>query len=144
MAAPQSYANHRRFVPAYHFFAFPVFVTNLLWQLWRLVRDPALPTLLEVLVAITLVAFLFYARMFAMRVQDRVIRLEERMRLERLCPADFRPRIDELTAGQLVALRFASDEELPELARRVLDEGLTRRDAIKRQIRNWRPDHLRV
>jgi hypothetical protein len=82
--------------------------------------------------------------MFALKVQDRVIRLEERLRCQRLLPADLQPRITEFAAGQLIALRFASDAELPALARKVLDEKLTERKAIKQLIKNWKPDYLRA
>jgi hypothetical protein len=77
-------------------------------------------------------------------VQDRVIRLEERLRMERVLPAELRPRISELTTKQLVSLRFASDEELPELVRRVLGGELAERNDIKRAVRNWRADHQRI
>jgi hypothetical protein len=70
--------------------------------------------------------------------------LEERLRMETLLPDDLRPRIGEFTTGQLIGLRFASDEELPDLARRVLDEGLTDRKAIKQAVKSWRADHQRI
>ena len=84
------------------------------------------------------------ARHFALRVQDRVIRLEMRLRLAQLLPADLRPRINELTPKQLVALRFASDEELPDLVRTVLVDRITDGRAIKKMIRNWQGDYLRA
>jgi len=77
-------------------------------------------------------------------VQDRVIRLEERLRCERLLPADLKPRIAEFTVSQLVALRFASDAELPALARKVLDEKISERKPIKQLVKNWRADYLRA
>jgi hypothetical protein len=79
-----------------------------------------------------------------MGVQDRVIRLEERLRMETILPEDLRPRIGELTTEQLIGLRFASDEELPELARRVLDGELTDRKSIKQAVKSWRADHQRI
>jgi hypothetical protein len=96
------------------------------------------------LLAAALVVLVFYARLFPLAVQDRLIRLEERLRSERLLPADLRPRIGEFSADQLVALRFASDVELPVLARKVLDEKLTDRKAIKKLIKNWKPDYQRA
>jgi hypothetical protein len=84
------------------------------------------------------------ARLFALAVQDRVIRLEERVRYERVLPEELRWRADELTVNQFVALRFASDDELPQLMRKVLDEKLTERKAIKQLIKTWRPDYLRA
>ena len=117
---------------------------NLLYSCYRLFRDPGLDAVVGLLMALALVGLLFYARVFALRVQDRVIRLEMRLRLERLLPADLRPRIGELTHHQLVALRFASDAELPELTGAVLSEKITSRRAIKRRIRGWQADHLRA
>jgi len=83
-------------------------------------------------------------RLFALKVQDRVIRLEMRLRMERLLPADLKARIEDFTVGQLIALRFASDPELPDLARRVLNDKVTQRKAIKQMVKNWKPDYLRA
>jgi hypothetical protein len=99
---------------------------------------------ISVLVAAALVLLALYGRMFALRVQDRVIRLEMQVRLQNLLPPDQRARIPEFSLGQLVALRFASDAELPGLARKVLDEKLGDRKTIKKMIRNWEPDDLRA
>jgi uncharacterized protein DUF6526 len=141
----QNLANHTKFVPLFHFFVLPMVTVNTAWQIHRWKAGGfTLDGLESVLLAAALVLGFFYARIFAMKVQDRVIRLEERLRCERLLPADLQPRIGEFTAGQLVALRFASDAELPELARKVLDERLTERKAIKRLIKNWKPDCLRA
>ena len=84
------------------------------------------------------------ARVMALKVQDRVIRLEERLRYERLLPADLKPRIGEFAVEQVVSLRFASDAELPALARKVLDEKMMERKAIKQLVKAWRPDYLRA
>jgi hypothetical protein len=100
--------------------------------------------LIYLLTAAALVLLMFNARLFALSVQDRVIRLEERMRLSSLLPADLKPRVSEFTVSQLVALRFASDEELPRLARKVLTDKLTDRKAIKQMVKNWRADDLRA
>jgi hypothetical protein len=97
-----------------------------------------------VLLAASLVVLVFEARLFALAVQDRVIRLEERVRYERVLPEELRWRADELTVNQFVALRFASDDELPQLMRKVLDEKLAERKAIKQLIKTWRPDSLRA
>ena len=99
---------------------------------------------LNILVAVALLLLAFLARLFALGVQDRVIRLEERMRYERLLPEDLKARIGEFTISQLVSLRFASDAELPALARKVLDEQIKERKAIKQMIQSWRPDYQRV
>ena len=141
----QNFANHTKFVPLYHIFVLGVFTINFGWSLyrWKLLGF-SLDGLVSVLVAAALIFLFFYARIFALTVQDRVIRLEERLRYERVLPADLRPRIGEFTVGQLVSLRFASDAELPVLALKVLDEKLTDRKAIKQLIKNWKPDYLRA
>jgi len=97
-----------------------------------------------VLVAAALLVLAFHARLFALAVQDRVIRLEEHLRYERVLPEELRRRADELTTNQFVSLRFASDAELLQLMRKVLDDKLNDRKAIKQLIRNWRPDYLRA
>jgi hypothetical protein len=140
----QSYKSHRRYVPAYHFFALPIIAINVIVETVRLVRSPTLYHVWLVLFAVALAVFVNFARFMAARVQDRVIRLEERMRLERLLPEDLHGRIEELRPSQLVALRFASDEEVPGLTRRIFDSELTKADQIKKEIRTWRPDHLRM
>jgi len=142
--ASQSYENHTRVVPAYHVVTFGILAINLLWQLYRVVTIPSVETIMAGAVAVALVLLAFYARIFALTVQDRVIRLEMRLRLRELLPPDLRPRIHELTVPQLVALRFASDAELPELARKVLADKITDRKAIKQMIRDWQPDFLRA
>jgi hypothetical protein len=142
--APQSFANHARIVRTFHLLVGPIFLLNLIWTIYRLAADPGLDRAVAALVAVGLLMLGFHARTFALTVQNRVIRLEERLRLARLLPPALQPRIEELTHRQLVALRFASDEELPALAEVVLREGLTDQKEIKRRIRRWRADHLRV
>lgn len=143
--AEQSFENHSRFVPAFHFFVIPMATINFGWQIYRWkASEFTLDGFESILLAAALLIGFLYARLFALRVQDRIIRLEERLRCQRLLPADLQPRITELRPGQLVALRFASDEELPVLARKVLEEKLTERKAIKKLIKNWRPDYLRA
>src|SRR5947207_3111977 len=111
----QSFANHARFVPLFHFIAGPIFLLNFVWAVYRLVKYPAVGTAMTVLLAVGLVLLFFYARVFALAVQDRVIRLEMQQRMRALLPADLQGRIGEFTPRQLVALRFAGDSELPEL-----------------------------
>jgi hypothetical protein len=148
MAEPQNFANHPKFVPGYHFVAFGILAINLLWSLYRLVSGlPGVPffdRLLGFAVAVALVLLAWYARVFPLKAQDRVIRLEEVLRLERLLPPDLRPRIGDLRTGQLIALRFASDAELPELTRAVLDRGITTPKEIKKMVGSWRGDYLRM
>jgi hypothetical protein len=148
MAESQNFANHRKFVPGFHVVVFGILTINLLWSLYRLVSGvPGVPffdRLLSVAVAVALLLIAWYVRVFPLKAQDRVIRLEELLRMERLLPPDLRPRIGDLRTGQLVALRFASDAELPELTRAVLDRGVTKQDEIKKMIQSWRADHLRM
>jgi hypothetical protein len=94
--------------------------------------------------ALALLVLAFLARLFALGAQDRVIRLEERIRYQQLLPDNLKLRINEFSTNQLVALRFAGDEELPALARKVLDDNLTDRRAIKQMIQNWRADYQRI
>ena len=140
----QSFENHARVVPGFHGFVFPVLGVNLIWSLVQLRHGFAFAPLLNVLLAAALVGLFFYARIFVLTVQDRVIRLEMQLRLARLLPADLQARIGEFTVNQLVSLRFAGDDELPALARQVLQEKLGDRKAIKRRIKNWQGDFLRA
>ena len=140
----QTYANHGRYIPAYHFFAVPVLFANVVVMAIEFVRDPRFLTGWAVVVALALALGMLYLRFMPLRAQDRVIRLEERERLERIVPNDLRGRIGELTPSQLIAIRFAPDDEVPELTRRALNGELKTQKDIKLAIRNWRADHLRV
>ena len=144
MSRPQSYANHARWVPPYHFVVFPILAVNLLWSVWQAIRVFSFASAWNVAMAVALLGLFFYMRVFALTVQDRVIRLEMRLRLEKLLPADLRPRIPELSVDCLVALRFASDAELPALVREALETGLRDRREIKKRVRDWQADHLRA
>ena len=145
MAQPvQTYVNHKRIVPAYHGVTFSLLILLLIWWGVLLVRGFTGERLLGLLTTLVLGSLFFHGRTFALRVQDRVVRVEERLRMERLLPGDLRSRIGEFSLGQLIALRFASDAELPGLARRVLEERLTDKDQIKQLVREWRADHLRA
>ncbi len=144
MPAPQTYANHTRTIPAYHMFTFGLIVINALWSIYRVAVAFSIDTLMSLFVAIALVMIFFFARIFALRVQDRIIRLEMRLRLGGLLPADLQSRVNVLTVDQLCALRFASDAELPALTRTVLDEKIGDRKTIKQMVKNWEPDYLRA
>jgi len=135
----QSYANHKRYYWPYHFVAMPILILNLLVRIAFVARWWSWPNLWEVVVAVGLLALLLAARIFALTVQNRLIRFEERMRLRELGIDPSR-----YTTNQLIAMRFCSDAELPDLARAVAEENLRSGDAIKRRIRNWRPDYLRA
>jgi uncharacterized protein DUF6526 len=152
MREPQNFSNHIKIVPAFHYFLLPALFVNLeaasYWvyatarHAWR--PFPLFYATLNLLLAIALLILAFLARLFALGVQDRVIRLEERLRYQQLLPEDLKARINEFTTNQLVALRFASDTELPVLARRVLAEKMKGRKAIKQMIQNWRADYQRI
>jgi len=143
--AEQSLKNHGKFVPLFHFFVLPVLIINFissLFRLWHL--GISFQGIFGVFLAAALFLGALYGRLFALAVQDRLIRLEERLRYERVLQEELRWRADELTIDQIISLRFASDEELPALMRKVLDEKLTGRKAIKQLIKTWRPDYLRA
>jgi hypothetical protein len=139
----QNAANHARFVPGYHYLAGMLALLNLIWAVMRSVRHPTVESHAAILVGVILLLLLWYLRAFPLAVQDRLIRLEERLRLQRLAPP-LQGRLDEFTPAQLISLRFASDAELPELASKVLNERITDRKQIKLLIRDWRADHMRV
>ncbi|MGA3227431.1 MAG: DUF6526 family protein [Acidobacteriaceae bacterium] len=142
-AKSQSFANHTRLDPPFHFFLLPLGLVAIIVSVTLLIRRPGIGSVLGVILAIGFVMIAAKARSYALKVQDRVIRLEERLRLSLLLPETLRPRIGELTESQLIALRFASDTELPVLAKRALEEGLTGKQ-IKTSIESWRPDYFRV
>ncbi|HEX2600954.1 MAG TPA: DUF6526 family protein [Gemmatimonadaceae bacterium] len=140
----QTRASHRRFIPAWHFFVLPILGINVVVTAVRLARAPSLGNAWVVIVAIALLLGIFFSRSMPLRAQDRVIRLEEQLRLDRILPPDLRARIDELTPEQFIGLRFAPDEEVSELTGRSLSGELKTRTDIKRAIQNWRADHFRV
>ena len=140
----QNFKNHARLVPPFHFFVLPVLLINLIYSLVRLKDGITFPSVWSAVMALALLMAVVLLRVMALTVQDRVIRLEMQMRLERLLAAELRPRIGEFTLDQMVGLRFAGDDELPVLARQVLDEKLTDRKIIKQRVKDWRPDFLRA
>jgi hypothetical protein len=139
----QSYATHRRFNPLYHFIAFPIFAVNLVVTGIHLFRAPDATSAWAFVVAFGMLAMLGVGRIQALTVQDRIIRLEERLRLQAIAPA-LAEQVAKLDKRQVAALRFASDAELPELARRVLAGEFASGGDIKRAVATWRADHLRV
>ncbi len=142
--AAQSYSNHGKVIPGYHGFVFFTFAANLFWALWRFYQAPAFESGLTLVMAVALIVFFFYARVFALTVQDRVIRLEMRLRLKDVLPADMHQHIPALTVDQLVALRFASDVELPALVEQVVKNRIADRKAIKKMVKDWQADDLRA
>lgn len=144
MAAAQNYKNHTRFFPLFHFIASPILLLNLINALRHVWMNPNRSTAFAALVAFGLVSGLLAARVMALRVQDRVIRLELQLRMRGLLPSDLAARINDLTPQQMVALRFASDKELPDLVRDVLAGKLPKQKDIKLAIKDWQGDYLRA
>jgi hypothetical protein len=142
-ATAQTIKTHARFLPPFHFFVIPVLLGNFLNEIRHVYQAPSVHTGWVLIVAAALLTLAFLARTMALTVQDRVIRLEMRLRLKDALPSDLRPRINDLTAKQLIALRFASDEELPLLVREILAGTLTTQKAIKERVKNWQGDFLR-
>jgi len=140
---PQTYANHRRYDPSFHLFTFGVLAISFLLTVWRMVRNPSLENAWWIVVAAAALVLLFRVRIYALKVQDRVIRLEERLRLEKLLAEPLKGRLGELDEKQLVGLRFASDGEAADLVKQALDEKLPGEE-IKKRIKVWRPDTFRV
>ena len=141
---PQSYANHARLVPMFHYFALPILLINFLVSAYATVTRFSLDALLVTLASLALVTAAFYARFFALGAQDRIIRLEERLRMQRVLPDDLRSRVADFTTEQLIALRFCADDELPDLSRKVLDDSIADRKTIKQLVKTWRADHQRL
>ena len=140
---PQTFANHTRFDPPYHFFVIPVLAITVLVTIWNLIQNASFYSAWMVVVALALVVLALKCRLYALKVQTRVIRLEERLRLVTLLPESLSAKIPQLTEGQLVALRFASDAEVPGLVEKALAASLPNTE-IKKAIVNWRPDYFRV
>jgi hypothetical protein len=142
-AGAQSYSNHTRFDPIFHFFLLPVAAINLIVSIVSCFRNPSLDKGWIIVLSLAGVLAIFLIRTYSLKVQDRVIRLEERLRLSQLLNASLSARIPELTERQLIALRFACDAEIPGLTEKTLAGNLKPAD-IKKSIVRWRPDLFRV
>ncbi len=140
----QNFSNHTRFVPPFHYVALPILLVNFVSAVVELFNGITFDASLHVLVAVALIIVALFARVFALKAQDRVIRLEMRLRMRELLPEDRQGRINDFTPTQMVSLRFAGDAELPELARKVLDENITKTTSIKKMITDWQGDYFRV
>ncbi|HVZ38463.1 MAG TPA: DUF6526 family protein [Candidatus Kapabacteria bacterium] len=140
----QRYDSHARYVPPFHFLTSGLIGVFVIYSIYRVITVPSLDSAAMVCIGIAAALLFFYTRAFATANQDRIIRMEERYRLARLLPGDLAERIEEFDGAQLIALRFAPDGELPELARRVLNGEVRTGDQIKKMIRTWRPDDMRV
>lgn len=139
----QTYKTHRRFDPAFHFVGFPLLLAYLVVTVILLWKHPSLATWAQLVLALLVALTFFKTRIYALTVQDRLIRLEETLRMQRVLPDELRARIGELKRDQFVGLRFAADAELADRMREALEQGLGN-EAIKKRIQVWRGDHFRV
>ncbi|MDH5234433.1 MAG: DUF6526 family protein [Gemmatimonadota bacterium] len=140
----QTYANHTRWYPVWHFFAFPVTAIAALHLTWGAIRDPSTMHILYAIYGFAIAAAVFASRAMAMRVQDRLIRLEMRLRLKEIVPPALFARFGELSLRQIVGLRFAGDAEMAGLMERVLKGELTEEKAIKQAVKDWQGDYIRA
>ena len=144
MSEQQSFQNHTRWFPLVHFVISPLLLINLFWQIYRLYQERSFDRAESLMLAVVLFLMSLAARLQALKAQDRVIRLEEKLRYREILPADLAEKTAVLRTGQMLALRFASDAELPELVRRTLNGEFKDNKEIKTAIKNWRGDYLRV
>jgi multisubunit Na+/H+ antiporter MnhB subunit len=142
--ATQTYANHTRWHPPFHFVLFPILLLHFLYSAYRLYAAPDFAHAEALLLSVGLLLMMLLVRINPLRAQDRLIRLEEQWRYQRLLPADLAARAAEMPVRFIVALRFASDAELPGLVQQVLDRKFAKPAEVKRAIKNWRGDYFRV
>ena len=140
---PQNYDNHAKFIPIFHYIALPLLLVNFFGALFRVTQEISFYTLNDVGLAISLIVVAVFTRLFALKAQDRVIRLEEQIRMQTFLPDALKVHVGRLTMGQIVALRFASDEALADLTLEALDQN-TSPNPLKQAVKNWRPDYDRV
>ena len=139
----QNFQNHTRQVPVFVAGQL-VLMVNFVAHVISLRHGITYRSVMDVLISLALIALFVQARNSTLAVQNRLIRLEMRLRLAGLLPADLQARIGEFTVDQLISMRFASDAELPALARKVLDEKMNDRKAIKQLVKDWQADWLRA
>jgi len=144
MSKPQSYENHTRWFPLQHFVIAPLLLILLFYRIVRFYHNPDSDNGVWIGVVILLALISISARLQALRVQDRLIRLEERLRYKEMLNPELLKRAENLTLDQVIALRFTSDEELPVLLERVLNGEFSNSKEIKKSVRNWRADDLRA
>ena len=141
---PQNLENHAKFVPMYHFVSFGLIAVYTLWSLYVAVTDFSVGALMSLFLGIGVAIVFFFSRLFPLGVQDRVIRLEERARLERLLGSEQHDAIYGMDTALLIGLRFASDGEVADLFKAITSEGITDRDEVKKRVKNWRADNQRI
>ena len=140
----QNFSNHTRWHAPFHFFVLPVMLLNVGWSVGRFFVHPSVDTAWLIILSIALASLMAFVRTYPLKAQDRVIRLEERIRYRELLPPEIANHAEALKTNQIVALRFAADDELEKLVRAVLSGELDQPKEIKRAIRNWRPDTFRI
>lgn len=144
METSQNFANHTRWHPMFHFFLLPVMLINFVWAIVDFVKAPTPNSGWWIVVSLALVLLTFFARTYSLKVQDRVIRLEEALRYRQLLSPAALQQVSALTVPQIVALRFAGDDELETLTAQTLAGGFAKSSDIKQAIKNWRADTFRV
>ncbi len=140
----QSFEKHAQYTPGYHYFTSPLGIIFVVWSIQRLIANPGIDTAYMLVGALALFGAIAMLRLSSLRVQDRIIRLEERLRLARILPTDLQTQIESLRPSHLIALRFASDAEVTDLVRKVLADPTIKPKEIKRQVRSWRADYFRA
>lgn len=143
MSKTQSLKNHARLDPPFHIFLFGIYLLNLVYAGVHLYRQTSISSAWYLALSIFVIVPILRLRMYPLKVQDRVIRLEERLRLQALAPQEWHAQIYRLSESQLIALRFAADDEVVELAKQALEQNLDRKQ-IKERIKNWRADEWRI
>jgi hypothetical protein len=144
MAATQTYRNHARYRPPFHYFVLPVLLANVIITARHLIREPSVASGWQVVLALALFVGILMGRVHALTAQDRLIRLEQQLRLARILPPDLQGTVAQLAPRHLIGLRFASDAEVPGLIRRILAGELDKTNDIKKAVQDWQPDYLRV
>lgn len=144
MAETQNYQNHVQYFPLFHFILTPMLLAFLIYTIVQMVRFPDVDRAMLIFLALSLILMHLCARMQSLKVQDRVIRLEERLRYREVLPKDLADKAVDLKTSQMVGLRFASDEELPDLVQRTLNGDFENTKEIKLAVKNWRGDYLRA
>ena len=141
---PQTFANHTRWQPPFHFFIAPVMLINVIWSVVQFIKAPGLNSGWWIVVSVALLVLAFLVRANSLKVQDRLIRLEEKLRYQQILSTPVCQQASALNMGQIIALRFAGDDELEELVGAVLAGRLAKTGDIKRAIKGWRADMFRV
>ncbi|MBC7796542.1 MAG: hypothetical protein H7Z37_06700 [Pyrinomonadaceae bacterium] len=144
MSDTQNYKNHNRFHAPFHFILTPMLFVHFIYTIYKVYETPDVDHAEAVFLAIGLIILGGLARVNSLKVQDRIIRLEEKLRYNRVLPQELAKRAESLSVNQIIALRFANDDELPQLVEKTLRGDFAKSSDIKKSIANWRGDYLRV